>query len=401
MNRGTGRVTGSLIVVDRNSGATYYMKARDRTGRQIKRRLGLVADWRRKQAQDALRDFLTDIGRVPDTGDPAVTFEYAADAWLRYVEHDRRRAPSTIRDYRNTVNRHLIPRFAGPLTNITVGDIDRVRSELLSELSPRTTQKTLVLLHGILRLAVRRDWLATNPAAAAERVTVNRRPEFAVLTPAEAQAVARACETEQDAAMILVAAFTGLRLGELRGLRWRDVDFANRLVHVRRSHYGKASADDGPPKSGQARSVPLIDIAARALDGLSRRDQFTTADDRVFCDATGATLSDNVIRGALYAALTAAGISRDRGTGKLLVFHDLRHTFGTLAVQAFPLSDVQAYMGHADIQTTMVYVHHTPQHAAADRLGQLVSDDAAEPFGTRPVPAVETSLHTPSAKTKR
>lgn len=121
----------------------------------------------------------------------------------------------------------------------------------------------------------------------------------------------------------------------------------------------------------------------------------------MFCDATGATLSDNVIRGALYAALTAAGISRDRGTGKLLVFHDLRHTFGTLAVQAFPLSDVQAYMGHADIQTTMVYVHHTPQHAAADRLGQLVSDDAAEPFGTRPVPAVETSLHTPSAKTKR
>jgi integrase len=59
------------------------------------------------------------------------------------------------------------------------------------------------------------------------------------------------------------------------------------------------------------------------------------------------------------------------------VFHDLRHTFGTLAVQAFPRSDVQAYMGHADIATTMIYVHHRPQHAAADRLGQFVATDLA------------------------
>ena len=61
------------------------------------------------------------------------------------------------------------------------------------------------------------------------------------------------------------------------------------------------------------------------------------------------------------------------------MFHDLRHTFGTLAVQTFPLSDVQAYMGHADIATTMVYVHHTPQHAAADRLGKLVDDAELPP----------------------
>ena len=49
-------------------------------------------------------------------------------------------------------------------------------------------------------------------------------------------------------------------------------------------------------------------------------------------------------------------------------FHDLRHTFGTLAVQVFPLSDVKAYMGHADIATTMIYVHHVPQVDAAEKL---------------------------------
>ncbi len=374
------RVTGCLIVVDRQAGPVYFIKARDRDGRQVKRRLGPVADWKRKAAEDALRDFLTDLGRVPERGDGSVTFAYAVGAWLRYVEHDKQRAPSTLRDYRNTVTRHLTPRLGDQaISTITVDDLERLRTELLEVLSPRTAQKTMVLLHGIFRLAARRGWCATNPVADAERITVRRRAEFAVLSPAEVQAVARAAGTDQDAAVILVAAFTGLRLGELRALRWRDVDFTNRLVHVRRSHYGAAGTLEGPPKSGQARSVPLIDRAARALDGLSRRDRFTGPDDRVFCDPIGKTVNDGAIRGALYDALGAAGISRDRGTGKLFVFHDLRHTFGTLAVQAFPLSDVQAYMGHADISTTMLYVHFTPQHAAADRLGALVASDVGSP----------------------
>ena len=374
------RVTGSLIVVERKTGPVYFLKARDRDGRQIKRKLGPVADWPHKQAQDALRDYLTDLGRVPDRGDDSVTFKYAAAAYLRYVEHDRGRAPSTVRDYRSTIDVHLEPRFGEQaLSAIIVDDVEQLRSDMLDTLSPRTTQKTLILLHGIFRFAGRRGWAKTNPVADAERVTVKRRPEFAVLSPAEVQAVARATGTEQDATLILVAAFTGLRLGELRGLRWRDVNFTNKLVHVRRSYTG---AGEGPPKSGNSRSVPLIDTAARALDGLSRRDRFTGPDDRVFCSPTGGVLDEGQCRDTFYAALKTAGIGRDRGTGKLLVFHDLRHTFGTLAVQTFPLSDVQAYMGHANISTTMIYVHHTPQHGAADRLEQLISGERV-PAGTQ------------------
>jgi hypothetical protein len=140
----TTRVTGSLITVKRQTGSIYFMKARDKSGRQIKLKLGPVADYTRKQAQDALRDWLTDLGRTPGHGDHTVTFEYAAGVWLSYVEHERGRTPSTIRDYRNTVARHLIPRFAEtPLAQITVGDIERLRSELLGKLAPRTAQKML------------------------------------------------------------------------------------------------------------------------------------------------------------------------------------------------------------------------------------------------------------------
>jgi integrase len=375
------RVTGSLITVQRQTGAVYYLKARDRDGRQIKRRLGPVADWPRKAAQDALRDFLTDLGRTPGRGDPGVTFAYAATAYMHHVEHekDRPRAPSTLRDYRSTISHHLEPRFAGTLIEITVEDVARLRRELLVTGSRRTAQKTLILLHGILKYAMREGWITTNPVAAVERIAVARRTEFAVLNVEEVLALARATPTDQDAALITTAAFTGLRLGELRALRWRDVAWGKRYVHVRRSYTGKG---EKTPKSGKARSVPLSDPVARALDALSKRDQHTDPDDRVFCTPTGGVLDDGQIRDTFYAALVDAGIDRDRGTGKSLVFHDLRHTFGTLAVEKFPLPTVQAWMGHSAIATTMVYVHHLDKHGEADALSDLIEGERV-PTGTK------------------
>jgi integrase len=375
------RVTGSILTVKRQSGDVLFLKARDRNGRQIKRRLGPAhavrgagptGSWTRKQAEDALRDWLTDLGRMSDEPAESMTLDTAARAWLHYIEHERERAPSTVRDYRNTLNGRVVAYFGPdtPLHAIDGNAIDDFRRHLLEQVSRRTAQKVLVLLFGLLKYAKRRRWITSNPAEDAERVTVKRRTEFAVLSPEEVQALARNAADEQEAVLFTVAAFTGLRMGELRALRWRDVDFANRLVHVRRSLWRTA---EGIPKSGKARSVPLIDQAAVALDGLSRRQHFTGQVDYVFANPAGGKLHDGDMRAGLYAALEAAGISRDRGTGKLFVFHDLRHTFGTIAVQAFALSDVQAYMGHADIDTTMLYVHHTPQHDAAERLSRLVA----------------------------
>ena len=108
---------------------------------------------RTKQAQDALRDFLTDLGREPEKGDETITFRYAANAWLHYVEHDRDRAPSTVRGYRSTLDKHLIPRFGNrPLSRITVDDVEDLRRELLATRSRRTAQKVLIELHSHLRV---------------------------------------------------------------------------------------------------------------------------------------------------------------------------------------------------------------------------------------------------------
>jgi integrase len=303
----------------------------------------------------------------------AVTFGEACAEWLRYVEHERKRKRSTLGDYSSSVRAGLLPGFGADtlLSSIDTAAIDAWRARLLADgrLSPRSIQKFQTVLHGVLARAKRRGWITVNPAADAERVSVKRSGEFNVLTPVQLAAVARAAETVQDGALFTVAAFTGLRLGELLALRWGDVDFAKRLVHVRASYTLRR---EGPPKSGHVRSVPLIDQAMEPLDRLSRRKHFTATDDLVFGGGAGGHLDGSALRKRFYTALDRAGLGPMRAKAEPITFHDLRHTFGTLAVQAFPLSDVKAYMGHADAQTTMVYVHHVPRHDAAARLSAIV-----------------------------
>jgi integrase len=122
--------------------------------------------------------------------------------------------------------------------------------------------------------------------------------------------------------------------------------------------------------------VPLVDQAAKALNELSRRKHFAEEGDLVFVNSVGGHVDESALRRRFYKALDAAKLPRMR-------FHDLRHTFGTLAVQAFPLTDVKAFMGHADIQTTMIYAHHVPRHDAADRLTALLEDQTRRTVDAR------------------
>jgi integrase len=238
-------------------------------------------------------------------------------------------------------------------------------------LSRRSVQKVLVLLYGVMKRAKQSDWIATNPSENARKIALKRSGDFNVLTPAEVAATARQAVDEQTAALITFAAFTGLRLGELRALRWGDIDFASRSIIVRRNL--PSHGEEKTPKSGKIRSVPLIDQAAVAVDGLSKREHFTADDERVFPSVTGGPFDDGEAREEFYAALKRAGLGRLREQEKPIVFHDLRHTFGTLGAAIWPLSDLQAYMGHAQTATTMIYVHFVPKIAAADEMSRAVA----------------------------
>lgn len=407
----TGRVTGHVKLAKRKRGDAFYLKYRFPSGRQVESKLGPAWTERsrppagfytHKTAEEALDALLTDIrrGQVPDPGDRSgKTFADAREEWLRYCEEDRGLEETTLADY-GRVGTALTEEFGAdtPLEQIDEDRIDAYRSKMLAgdviakrggrnvleredgkAISRRTAQKRLVLLGGIFKRAKKLKWVPVDPTTDIEPITLKSSGDFNVLTVQQVEAVAAKAgielsedEAEQLRAAILVAAYTGLRTGELRALRWRDVDFAAATVHVRSNK--PIGGEEKAPKSDQVRSVPLMDDAARALDSLSRRALFTEPHDRVFVNGVGEMLGEDVLRDALYDAMAAAGIDRKSFPAHGgFVFHDLRHTFGTLAVQVWPLSDVQAYMGHADIQTTMRYVHHVPKTGAAREFTQAVA----------------------------
>ena len=165
-----------------------------------------------------------------------------------------------------------------------------------------------------------------------------------------------------DAAIFLVAAFAGLRRGEVLALRWRDVDFAAETLRVEQA-VSTVGQEFKSTTSGRIRSVPMMEAVAAALDRLSQRDRFTGRDDLVFVGEDGRPLEGSALRRRYVAAAKRAGL-------RPLRFHDLRHSFATVAVNATHSGrERQEWMGHADYRTTSRYLHYKSRGDEAKRLG--------------------------------
>jgi integrase len=182
------------------------------------------------------------------------------------------------------------------------------------------------------------------------------RVDIDVFSPEEVMALVRAAGSRQDAAIFLTAAFTGLRRGELVALRWRDVDFARSHIRVRASY---TEGGLTTPKSGKIRAVPMAPAVASTLARLGDREANTGDDDLVFPGSAGGYLDGSALYRRYKLALRRAGL-RD------LRFHDLRHTFGTQVIATASILKVKEWMGHADVDTTMRYLHFAPSDADAE-----------------------------------
>jgi integrase len=174
-------------------------------------------------------------------------------------------------------------------------------------------------------------------------------------------------------------------MGELLALRWGEVDFAAETIRVVRSF---TIGGESSPKSGKPRSVPMVREVATALARIGQREHFTSENDLVFAGAAGGHLDSKEVRAEYKAALDRAGLRNLR-------FHDLRHTFGTRAVeQAESILELKEWMGHANVQTTMRYLHYKSKADAAQRLAAAFADDAPE---TSADPPTSHQLPSPSA----
>ncbi|MGH1345633.1 MAG: tyrosine-type recombinase/integrase [Nannocystales bacterium] len=202
-----------------------------------------------------------------------------------------------------------------------------------------------------------------------------QRPSFDFFDFEEAERLLTAARAAPDpwSAMIPTAVFTGLRLGELRGLLWSDVDLAGAQLHVRRA------ADDagklGPPKSGRAR---VVDLPRRAVEVLRAHRHIRGA--FVFCREDGSMLQrwhceskSKLERGdsPLMKRCWEAGLRR-------MGWHGLRHTYAShLMMRGASVTQVKELLGHSSISMTMRYAHLSPN---ARRSAAALLDEPAPQY---------------------
>ena len=367
--------TGHVLRRRGPPGDVWYAKYRLPDGRQIKRRVGPAWTERgrpgagyftKRTAEHWLADVFDQArrGGLPGMVRSGAVFEDAVAEFMRWLEFDRQRKPSTLRDYQSIIRAHLLPAFGGRrLEDITTEQVEHWSAELAASgrMNNRTRLKILTVLHGVMKRAKRVWKLPHNPISEVEKPIQQRRTEIEVFSVEEVMALVRAADSEQDAAVFLTAALTGLRRGELVALRWRNVDFSRRHIRVTASYTERALST---PKSGRGRAVPMAPQVAEALARLASI-QDAGEDDLVFPGLFGEYLDGSALYRRYKAALKRAGL-RD------LRFHDLRHTFGTQVIGNADVSilALKEWMGHADVTTTMQYLHYAPRERDADLVAE-------------------------------
>ncbi len=369
---------GTLLVVSDSQGRQTYVGKVFVNGRQIKRTLGRVRE-------PGSRDGLTKAGAATALGklrsaetttvprDQRLTIAEAGDAYLLHLSDVRGRKATTVQDYRGMLTKHIVPFTKGR----TIDTVDRrlidsyVSAKLAEGLAHKTVANHLVFLGGLFRYAVREGWARVNPVSDVDRPKARETSvEIHYLTPEELGALYRAAPRPEggtadddstmwrhDRVLLQTAAMTGLRQGELLGLRWRDVDWSVGVIRVRQTY--TRGAWSTPKSKASARAVPLADVLAAELERHHKASSYQKDGDLVFGHPNHGTVLDaSALRRRFTMALERAGLRKIR-------FHDLRHSFGTaMATAGAPMRAIQSWMGHASITTTEIYAAY-----AADTTG--------------------------------
>ena len=283
---------------------------------------------------------------------------------------------STYKSYQTCLNKHLIPFFGDrALVDIHRRDVKRFIYDKLAEgLASSTVNNARLCLSGIFTAAIEDEIISVNPAARTGKFTKrkDRRHDINPLTREEAKLFLDTARTHYPRyyPVFLCALRTGMRMGELIGLKWGDIDFNGRFIEVRRSIVrGRITT----PKNHKTRRVDMSRQLTETLRDLrierkkeTLRKGWKEMPEWVFCNEVGDHLdTDNLRKRVFYKCLEKAGLRRIR-------FHDLRHTYASLLLaQKESPAYVQQQLGHASIQLTVdTYGHLVPgsNRCAVDKL---------------------------------
>jgi integrase len=323
----------------------------------------------KKDADDWLADKQTELRRGdwrdPDAG--KVPFGDYASAWVK----ERPLAPRTAELYASLLRLHLAPTFElMAVADITPAAVRTWRRARLDDgVGPSTVAKAYALLRTIMGTAVEDELIRRNPCQIKNGGTVVT-PERPTATIPDVFAIADKIQPRYKA-LVLLAAFCGLRWGELVALHRSDVDLEHGMIRVRGAVSELTSGKRVYKAPKSAAGKRLVAVPASVLPLLVTHMKVYAekgASGRVFVGAKGATPRRNHFNRLWHRACAGAGVEGLR-------FHDLRHTGNTLASRTnASTKELMARLGHSTARAALIYQHanHEREREIADAVDDMI-----------------------------
>ena len=313
------------------------------------------------------------------------TFGQWMDVWFEnYAELQVR--PSSHQTYKGYIKNHIKPNIGDiPLNKLTTLDLQKLYKRLLTEgridriesknqpkgLSAKTVRNINQIISSALNLAKEQKLIYSNPADACALPKVEHR-EMKTLTAEQLDTFFREAKATGVYEMYYIELATGLRRGELLGLKWDDIDIKNGVIRVQRQ-VARINGEivEAPLKTKN--SYRNVSIGPDAIEVLEAQKAKVGDSGYVFPSRNGGPISPDSVLNMLHRVLERAGLPKMR-------FHDLRHSFATLALQnGVDIKTVSGMLGHFSAGFTLdTYAHVTTaaQKEAANTMGNVLAGTA-------------------------
>ena len=332
------------------------------------------------EAREKLKKAIADSDKVDVVKAEQYTVGQWMEVWFENYAKLKVR-PSSHQTYRGYLDHHIKPYIGKiPLNKLTSLDLQKLYKKLLTGgrvdrieskrqpkgLSPKTVRNINQIISSALELAKAQKLILSNPTESCALPKVEHR-EMKTLTQEQLSAFLQEAKATGVYEMYYIELATGLRRGELLGLKWKDVDFTNGTIRVQRQVARiNGAIVEAPLKTKN--SYRTVTIGPDAV-GILKEQKEKTEDEYVFPSPNGGPISPDSVNHMLQRVLRRAGLPQVR-------FHDLRHTFATLALQnGVDIKTVSGMLGHYSAGFTLdTYTHVTTpaQREAANTMGNIL-----------------------------
>ena len=348
------------------------------TGKQI---IKSVLGKTQAEVKEKLKKAMEDSTKVDFTKNGKYTVGTWLDEWFENVAKIKVRA-SSHQTYKGYIENHIKPNIGNiPIEKLTTMDLQKFYRKLLTKgrverieskdqpkgLSAKTVRNINQVISSAMELAVAQKIIPANPTNACALPKIEHQ-EMQTIPVEQLQAFLQEAKATGVYEMYYIKLATGLRRGELLGLKWQDIDWKNGVIKVHR----QVARVDGQIKESPLKtksSYRTVTISQQAIEVLKEQKKKTN-DAYVFPSPNGGPISPDSVNNMLKRVLERAGIPKVR-------FHDLRHTFATIALQnGVDIKTVSSMLGHFSAGFTLdTYAHVTTsaQKEAAQTMGNILS----------------------------